>query len=223
MTTEQAVDLVIIDSGPSVHRAEIVKSDGSIKWLKCAVRAKPGTPICLQNGNLSQWLYGRVEDDWVHGIQVRVRGMSTSERRDYARVYGGITLLYQVAAAEDQLAALRWMQTGETTNKQWHTPDPFMDFSGSGMRFHHSNTCKANDLLLLEFKTPGSENWNRAVGEVVRVVPIPEEERDLTPFEEGAPMPTHWIALHYRAVNDDTVRTLVSFTERIQEAAIELM
>lgn len=217
------VDLVVIDKGPSVHRAEIVKSEGNITWLKCAVRIRPGTSICLQNGELSQWLYGRVEDDWVHGIQVRVRGMSNSERRDYARVYGGITLLYQVVRKDDELAALRWMQTGETAGDLWHTPDPFMDFSGSGMRFHHSATCEAGDLLLLEFKVPNSEGWNRAVAEVVRVNEIPEEERDLVPFEEGAKLPTHWIAVRYKAVQDDTVRALVSFTERIQEAAMELL
>ena len=217
------VDLVLIDDQATIYPAELVRQEGSIAWLKTTAKAEHGTALCLQGSNLPQWLFGRVEAEWVHGLQVRVRGMTYAERRDYARVYGGITMLYQVVDAEDELVGTRWMSRGEAPGMHWHTPDPFMDFSGSGMRFHHIDTSAKGDQILLEFKVPGGEEWRRAVGVVVRVQEIPAEQIDDVPFEEGALVATHWVALRYSHIDDETVKALIAFADRIQSAALALV
>lgn len=217
---EHAVDLVVISGGAQIYPATVVKRDNNTIYLKCSVEVPVGTPVCIQSDDWEQWLYARVDGTWTHGLELKVRRMTHSERRDYTRVYGGITLLYQVVQDQGaELAVRRWIEHGETVEDTWQTPDPFMDFSGSGLRFHHLPVCKADDTLLLEFKVPGSENWNRAAGKVIRVMEIPEEERDAEPFENGAVLPTHWIALQFTEISGDTVRALVAFTERIQETA----
>lgn len=216
------IDLVIVDETAAVHPAEIVRQDGRVAWVRTEAAPTEGTAVCLQGESVAQWQYGRVDGTWMHGVIVSVRGTTHSERRDFARVFGGITLLYQVAASSDDLTAKRWMESGEGAASEWHTPDPFMDFSGSGMRFQHVPNCKSGDMLLMEFKVPGSEEWHRAIGDVVRVLDIPEEQRDDEPYEDGLPIPTHWIAVHYRAIAASTVRSLLSFTERVQEASFEI-
>ncbi|NCG17673.1 MAG: hypothetical protein GWP91_01475 [Rhodobacterales bacterium] len=218
---ENDVDLVVISEDAQIYHATIVKRDGNTVYVKCSVVVPVGTPVCLQSDSWDQWLFARVEDTWTHGLELKVRRMTHSERRDYTRVYGGITLLYQVIdAGGEELTLRRWIDRGESVNDTWQTPDPFMDFSGSGLRFHHLPLCKAGDTLLLEFKVPGSEDWHRATGEVIRVMEIPEDDRDNVPFESGAVLPTHWIAIQFNEISGSTVRSLVAFTERIQETAV---
>ena len=82
------------------------------------------------------------------------------DKRDYPRMFGGIELRYRVVPEEEMALAERaWTAglAGVSDDHPWHEPDPFMNFSGSGIRFRDRDACEAGDQLLIEMKVPTTE------------------------------------------------------------------
>jgi hypothetical protein len=157
---------------------------------------------------------GLVQENLIH---VESRSLVRRDKRIFPRTYGGIRLRYQVAPPE---AGDAWVEKGEAPGETWHTPDPFMDFSGSGLKFEGQENCKAEDALLLELRIPPSEEPLRATARVVRLFPISQEELDAAERDDDAPPSTHQIAVHFDNLPTEAVEALMAFTLRVQDALI---
>ncbi|MFH1464547.1 MAG: PilZ domain-containing protein [Pseudomonadota bacterium] len=155
-----------------------------------------------------------VQDNLLH---VESHTVVPRDKRIFPRTWGGIRLRYQVAEGRH---VRPWIDHGEPPSTAWHEPDPFMDFSGSGLKFEDLERCAADDTLLLELSIPPSESWYRASARVVRLLPIPPEEQAMIDREEGQPLPTHQVAVQFLELPPEAVEALMDFTLRVQDALI---
>ena len=210
------VELVILGDSAQILQAVILSDDGAEVRLKVDGAVEVGCRVCIRESNT--WLYGKVEHCEGQDLRINVRGTSTSDRREFSRVYGAIQTRYQVVKGDSTLACKRWMSRGESTQGPWFVPDPFMDFSGSGLMFHDQETCSDGDTLLMELRVQGSEEVFRVTADVVRLLLIAPEERDETPFAEGAAIPSHRVAVHFLEAPANVIHALVEFAAKIQEA-----
>jgi hypothetical protein len=157
---------------------------------------------------------GLVQDNLIH---VESRTLVRRDKRIFPRTYGGIRLRYMVVPPQ---AVAAWIEHGTAPDGTWCEPDPFMDFSGSGLKFEDVERCKAEDSLLLELRIPPEEDWFRASARVVRLFPIPPEEVESAERDPGQLVPTHQIAVHFEVLPSEAVEALMAFTLRVQDALI---
>jgi hypothetical protein len=139
-------------------------------------------------------------------------------------MYGGIHIRYRVLAADRaEATATAWVsgEAAAASEGDWREPDPFMDFSGTGLRFEDQLHCKINDLLLMELALPASEERWRATARVLRVDPIRPE--DIEGRDEGKPevAPTHQIAVEFESLPAGATEALTAFGMRIQDALLK--
>jgi hypothetical protein len=212
----EPVELVVLGPSAEVVDARVLwRSDGSLGLA--AGRPLPiGAPVCLRGLPPTDWLYGKVESSGEHGTVIAVRGAHASDRREFARSCGALRVRYQPVGRANVAA---WL-AGAPVEGTWLRPDPFMDFSGSGLKFHHGPFVSVGDALLVEISIGSSHRVHRMTARVVRVEEIPNDKRDETPWEEGAAIPTHAVAVHFDCVAPETTEALVRFGERIQEALL---
>jgi hypothetical protein len=145
-------------------------------------------------------------------LLVKVTRVPTPDKREFPRMNGGISLRYHVLPRTDgEAAAEAWMRGGAPTGQEFE-PDPFMNFSVTGLAFDDIECCRADDLLGFVITIPREAHTWRGVASVVRVWRIPIDERD----ESIAA--THRIAVNFTELPDDARLALGRHTERIQEA-----
>jgi len=164
----------------------------------------------------------------VSGVQGRRLRLKTErvvdiDKRDFPRLQGGISVRYRrLGDAESGDAAQAWV-AGEASpgEGEWQVPDPFMDFSGSGLRFEDRLCCSEGDLLLVEMQVPPSGNLWRATARVVRLTPIREQE-ETQQKNAGRNAPTHHVAVAFEHVPREVVEALAAYTLRIQDALLKI-
>ncbi len=179
---------------------------------------KQGMSVIVDAGEASELrVVGTIGE--VQGTLLRVESgrVVRRDKRIFPRMFGGIRLRYLVT---DPSQVASWMEGSAVDSDGWREPDPFMDFSGSGLKFEDGEHCKAGDTLLMELSIPATEGSFRATASVVRVIPISEEEREHAERDPGAPIPTHEIAVHFLELPSEAVEALMAFTLRVQGALI---
>lgn len=144
-------------------------------------------------------------------VELRVTRVPIKEKREYPRMNGGIVLKYFVVPGRDDAAVDAWMAGGEAPGKL-HEPDPFMNFSVTGLAFDDLETCADGDTLGFTITVPGAGHTWRGAARVVRVWKIPIDERDES-IEA-----THRVAVNFLALPDEAAEALRKHTQRIQEA-----
>ncbi len=145
-------------------------------------------------------------------LLVKVTRVPTPDKREFPRINGGISLRYHVLQRTDGAAAAdAWMRGGAHTGQEFE-PDPFMNFSVTGLAFDDVESCRADDLIGFVITIPREAHTWRGVASVVRVWRIPIDERD----ESIAA--THRIAVNFTELPDDARLALGRHTEYIQEA-----
>jgi hypothetical protein len=221
MKAGDTVELVMMGASAALVSGVVVSEDSDEVVVDGIPEVSDGTAVCVRAISDEPWVYGR-STSWVDKkLTIEVRGSSAPDRREFSRVYGALKVRYLVHKGEGaELASRRWLTNGDALSDTWHEPDPFMDFSGSGLKFHHNDVSAPGDLLLLELYPPGAKQVHRATALVVRVDPIPEDEKDEEPFSDGAEIPTHCVAVHFDYVGPAAIDDLVRFAERIQEALL---
>lgn len=148
------------------------------------------------------------------------------EKREFPRMPGGIRLRYCVLAGKEkevEEACRGWMSGTEWAGKdaEWREPDPFMDFSASGLRFEDDRPCRVGDTLLLQFQVPGAPEVWRACARVVRVEAVDREWTNAEQDGESAGRaPAYAIAVHFTALSAGARAALGAFTLRIQNALL---
>jgi PilZ domain-containing protein len=131
--------------------------------------------------------------------------MDGLDRRYAPRLQGGIKLAYRVVGSS-----------------VWFEPDPWMDFSLTGLRFQDVARLEEGDPLALRMRLPVDDGEHEATAHVVRVSTIAPEEAatvDLgpSPIEHA----TCEVAIEFDHIAPETVYAFALFTERIQDAALE--
>jgi hypothetical protein len=146
-------------------------------------------------------------------VTLSIRRSQPRDKREFPRMQGGIQLRYTTLSPPDAAAEAAWADRGEAPEgAQWRVPDPFMDFSASGLKFDDAPVCADGDRLLMELEVPTAEGRWRGVARVVRVSPIPEDER-----EEGADAEsTHYIAVEFTQLPAEAIEALMHFTLHLQ-------
>jgi hypothetical protein len=143
-------------------------------------------------------------------IQVELLGRPRRrERREFPRIEGNVPLEFRLLDASERHKMESWLrhphlgEAGET----WQKPDPFMDFSVTGLRFRTRAYIDAGKLMCLRFKLLGSQTWT-AGGEVVRT----DEEED------------GWYshAVAFTGVTDDVSEALMEYTRHCQDLLLGL-
>lgn len=143
-------------------------------------------------------------------LVVRVRRIPPPDKREYPRVEGAVHVVWHVSPTGDA-GITAWTIGGPATGPE-HTPDPFMNFSATGLLFEDVEACHEGDTLLFSLRIPRADKEWRGAARVVRVSPIPEEEVD------PALPATHRVAVHFTHLAEEAVEALRQHTLRIQEA-----
>lgn len=212
----EPVEVVVLGTTATVLSARLMWRGEESLGLAMSPMLPRGTPVCIRTHEGDRWMHGRVDSDGTEVLHVSVRGTQPRDRREFNRSWGAIRVRWKVAEGNE---IDRWM-TGEEVGGAWHRPDPFMDFSGSGLKFHDATAPAAGEMVLVELGLPRERALHRATARVVRVREIPLEERDEAPHEPGATIPTHAVAIHFEDIAPGTTEALVGFGERIAEALI---
>jgi hypothetical protein len=187
-------------------------------------RLEPGMRVVLEGGpDRDIRIKGRVAGMEGQLLRVEAERVVPPDKRSFPRMYGGIHVRYRVmASGEDEEAAAAWVAGGEAPGEQveWREPDPFMDFSGTGLRFEDQLHCAADDRMLMELRLPSSEDVWRATARVVRVDPIRCDDLEKRNERKKEPAPTHQIAVQFVDLPADATEALTAFAMRIQDALL---
>lgn len=143
-------------------------------------------------------------------LTLRVRRVPPADKREYPRIEGAVNFTYHVSPQGDA-GVTTWTIGGPASAKE-HNPDPFMNFSATGLLFEDLPTCNEGDTLLFSLRVPRDERIWRGSARVVRVQAIPIDERDETIAA------THRIAVHFTHLAEEALEALRQHTLRIQEA-----
>lgn len=144
-------------------------------------------------------------------IRAKIR-LKHLDLRDAPRLYAGIEFHYQVVTAGGP-SPEAWMAGSGPVGEMFH-PDPYMNFSMTGLQFEDLPRCSANDTLLFTLQLQRDRRVWRGTARVVRVFPIPEEER-----ESDSPG-SHRIAVTFLDVPDECRKALVDQTRRIHDSLV---
>lgn len=169
-------------------------------------------------------ILGTVSETQGRRVRIETGRVIPEEKRAFPRMPGGIRLRYGVLSGQDVEKACRsWMSGGGGACGvvEWREPDPFMDFSASGLRFEDERLCQVGDTVLLELEVPGAcEVW-RAVARVVRVEPLDRGGDGAEPSGENTGRgPGYAIAVHFTELPAGAREALGAFTLRIQNALL---
>jgi len=218
-TFSAAVELVCTNqTPPAILQAQATWFDGaSYKvTLRDAASAPPqvGERVILDFGeNESPRVLAIVTERDGGDMNLTIKRSQPRDKREFPRMHGGIQLRYTVV--QDVGAADAWVSRGESAPTiEWFTPDPFMDFSASGLKFDDAPNCADNDLLLVHLEVPTAEGSWRGVARVVRVSEILPEDR-----EEGNAA-THHVAVEFQTLPAEAIEALMTFTLHLQGALL---
>jgi hypothetical protein len=166
---------------------------------------------------------GLIAEAQGYRLRVETERVVPPDKRSFPRMYGGIHLRYRVLApGETERDCGAWLAGAELPawEGEWREPDPFMDFSGTGLRFEDELHCGRDDRMLIELKLPDSEHAWRTAARVVRVDPIRPDEWKQGEEAGQEPARTHQIAVEFIELPSDATEALTAFAMRIQEALL---
>jgi hypothetical protein len=188
-------------------------------------RLEPGMRVVLDGGpDRDVRIKGRIAAIEGNRLRVETERVVPPDKRSFPRMYGGIHVRYRVLAeGESEEVGSAWVSGADAPGKEgvWREPDPFMDFSGTGLRFEDQLHCRTNDLLLIEVALPSSEDRWHATARVVRVDPIGPEDLEGGDEEERKRAPTHQIALQFVDLPTEATEALTTFAMSIQDALLK--
>ena len=183
-----------------------------------------GTSVVVDGGPKSGVrIKGVVVDVSGSKLRVETDRVVPLDKRAFPRLPGGIRVHYRVLSGKGGRAtAAAWVKGDPTPRREgeWREPDPFMDFSGSGLKFDDQLRCQVDDELLLELQIPpGQTSW-QATARVVRVEPLPPAEPEETDQVRQELSPTHQVAVQFLHMPQEATEALSQFTLRIQDALL---
>jgi len=229
LTTVPVEVLCLSVSPPLIKKGKITSQEaGFCEVLLDHSRSalEPGMRVVIEGGPGSGLrLTGVIAQKDGHRLRVETERSVQPDKRAFPRLPGGIRLRYRVLSPKEGTGAVRaWLGGQKTPGHEgtWFEPDPFMDFSGSGIRFQDQLRCQVDDFLLVEVQVPPAENRWRATARVVRVEPLRPEETEALDDEQQRLGATHQIAIHFVDLPAEAREALTAFTLRIQNALLRI-
>ena len=133
-------------------------------------------------------------------MTVAVTRVNHQEKRYFPREFAGLTVRWKrlTGSSVDALIAAWRRGLSEVGEDDWNSPEPFMNFSASGLRFRDAAECLEGDVLLVSLRLPGEDRWHRATASVVRRI----ESADGTAE----------IAVAFRDIDAASVEALADYT-----------
>ncbi len=223
------VEIICLSVTPPVIRKGRVTCQGEgpceVVLEESDPRLEPGMRVVLDGSpDRDLRIKGLVAGVDGPSLRVETERLVPPDKRSFPRMYGGIHIRYRVLAArEREKESSAWLAGEEAPGQEgdWREPDPFMDFSGTGLRFEDQLLCDKDDLMLVELRLPSSEKRWRATARVVRVDPIRPEDLEGRDEERQEPVPTHQIAVHFAELPAEATEALTEFAMRIQDALLK--
>ena len=212
----ETIELVVIGENARFGGGHVVNTtpDGLEIEVAADLGIVEGDKVCVRHDEADAWLHGNVTRATGRRLHLRVDRTTRRDHREFPRMYGAIHVRYAAATGDPGA----WIDNGVAGEVTWYRPDPFMNFSASGLQFDTAHPVEADvGGLLISLKTPGDSTSYRATARIVRVDPIPADELDDEPFEDGEPLSTHRMAVHFTDVPSDAIAALMAFTERLQQ------
>lgn len=209
MQPGMTVTVVATSPAPILVSARVTRVDGPEVELLLDRDADVGSRVILElpAGSPEPRATASVVGAAGRAVRVRVQRTVQKDAREYPRLVGRIGLRYRRGGD-----AAAWMGGADVPGDE-REPDPFMNFSVTGLAFEDEPAVSAGDTLLASLTVPGAAPF-RATARVVRTWPIPEDER-----EEGPA--THRIAIVFDAVPPEGTAALLAYTQRLQELLTE--
>lgn len=170
------VELICASLNPPLRREGTVHQvEGRICQLRLdgdsSDRLTPDLGVVLDlqdNSNLHiVGIVRAIEDGNIH---VEITRVAHREKRYFPREDGGLSVEYRsVKALENEGPAwLQGLEDAKAQGEAWQRPPPFMNFSGSGLRFSVQQPLEPGSGLLLSFELPRTQKSYRATARVVR-------------------------------------------------------
>ncbi len=189
-----------------------VCTDGALLSLadkRCTVQTStplpelaPGSSVIVRVHDHRQLEFiGLIEEGSAHALDVQIVRVSPQEKRYFPRENGGIDMHWKrLDRCGFEVATAAWRRgLFEVDGKEdWNTPEPFMNFSASGLRFRDDAPCAPGDIVLIAFRLKGRSAWHRAIAEVVRRTQNDGQAAD--------------IAVAFQELEPTTVELLANFT-----------
>ncbi|MFZ5475655.1 MAG: hypothetical protein ACOZNI_02670 [Myxococcota bacterium] len=198
---------------PVLAKGTVVASDERYVEIRldapAAIPAGARVIVELPKGSAVPRAVIAVESSSGGVLRARIVRAPPPEKREYPRVHGAVDVGWRVARGDEEA----WL-AGGPAGELFH-PDPFMNFSATGLGFDDHDRCAEGDTLLLEVGIPHDARRWRCLGKVVRVAPIPVDERD-----EDVDA-THRIAVSLERAPDELTEALSTYTLKIQDAWLE--
>lgn len=222
------VEVVCLSVSPPVIRKGRVTCQGK---GPCEVvleapepRLAPGMRLVLDGGPDRRFrIKGLIAEAEGNRLRVDTERVVPPDKRSFPRMYGGIHLRYRVLApGETEKDFAAWLAGADLQGREggWREPDPFMDFSGTGLRFEDELHCGQDDHVLIELRLPAAEHAWRTAARVVRVDPIRPDDWKRGEEADQEQARTHQIAVEFIDLPADATEALTEFAMRIQEALL---
>jgi len=138
------------------------------------------------------------------------KAVSEPDKRAFPRLYGSVDLQYRNAKEGENASTIdAWIASGlEGAGETWHTPDPFMNFSVTGLKFEETTNHDIGEILLLSFTIPTSDTTFRCRGKVARCKELPNQA--------GVAIKSNSIAVEFLDMSPEGREALSEFTLLIQ-------
>lgn len=228
LSPDGAVEVLCLSVGPPlIRKGTLVSQEGPLLevLLEGESDFQPGMRVAVAGraeGALR--LLGTVSQTEGRKVRIETGRVIPKEKRAFPRMPGGIRLRYCVLSGKDvETISRAWTSGGEAPcgDMEWREPDPFMDFSASGLRFEDQRLCRIGDTILLEFEVPGTPEVWRASARIVRVERLDREGAGAEQSEAAAGRtPAYAIAVHFTDLPAGARAALGAFTLRIQNALL---
>jgi hypothetical protein len=136
---------------------------------------------------------------------------NTGDQRNEPRGAGPLHFRYHLPARGDR-DVQGWLAGRPATGPE-HLPDLLMNFSPAGIAFDDLPRCVDGDALCFELGIPDDPRRWRGAATVLRVSPVPIDERD-----EGVAA-THRIAVSVTSLPGEAIEALRNYTVRTRQAS----
>ena len=203
---------------PAIRMGTLIWYDGRtfrIQTPEEETELKPGDTVVLDFGSQGpSRCRSRVES--VDGSTFELmpkEALQRRDRRDHPRVAAELPFEYRPLSPLEgepaRRAGLAVRAHLASADQNFRAPDPFVDISGTGLRFIDNSPPEANTLLLVRLRFEAGRPWLGAVARVVRV----EEE---VPGEFS-------VATTFTDLGPRTLDALLDFIARRQEALLGML
>jgi hypothetical protein len=145
----------------------------------------------------------------THGEQLLLRPAQVHHRdkRLFPRHFGHIPLRYRLIEPEEgELIIHRWIRDGGAPAEGWEQPEPYMNFSVSGVSFERLVAPDMDQKVLVDLGVGDIDHRWKVLAQVVRVLELPDDKYE--------------VALSFENISEDAREALSTLTLSIQEALL---